>query len=172
MTTYLTIHCADRATEHCAVRTTRAAVREINHCLSLAGRGDLAIPEQPYGNRFVTDDFRDEIACRLGEDGNTGAESILPITTTDSPTGWDIAEHIDWVVWDAGRLTQIASIAAGLSSSGQVTVDRLDVLADEMMICIVEGGDHDNVIRTYLRLAGNRWRDALSAVLQPVAATT
>lgn len=117
---YVTIYAADRCTEVCACSDRLSAIVEINQQLHLAGRPDLCIDLAEFGNAPVTDEFRDDISRRLGEDPDTGTDAILPLAYTADCRGWDVCEHL--AKPSAENLRWLANVATGRSSGG-LTID-------------------------------------------------
>jgi hypothetical protein len=122
---YVTIYAADRSTEVCACPDRLSAVVEINHQLQLAGRPDLCIDLTEFGNSPVTDEFRDDISRRLGEDPDSGAEAILPLACTADCRDWDVCEHLARP--SAENLRWLANVATCRNSGGLTIYSWPDV---------------------------------------------
>ena len=135
---YVTIYAADRSTEVCACPDRLSAVVEINQQLHLAGRPDLSIDLTEFGNAPVTDEFRDDISRRLGEDPESGAEAILPLAYTADCRGWDVCEHLARP--SAGLLRWLANVATGRSSGG-LTIESWPGVDEVRIMGIDDLGD-------------------------------
>jgi hypothetical protein len=155
MPSYLTIHAADRCTEVCAVQTRHSAAREINEQLLRAGRPDLCLNVNYYGDSVVDDEFRDQIARRLGENPDAGEESILPLAFVHDATGWDIHCHLVWPSQDT--LRWMARIALGRTSGyvavhswsdGQILLEAIDDT----------GNGDDRQVKIYVRMTQADWQ--------------
>lgn len=157
---YVTIHAADRCTEVCACPDRLSAVVEINQQLHLAGRPDLCIDETMFGNAPVTDEFRDDISRRLGEDPDTGAEAILPLAYTADCRGWDVCEHLAHP--SAENLRWLANVATGRSSGG-VTIDTWSEPDYHVRIMGIDDRGDGTQHRLSVAMSRQEWRRLLAS---------
>jgi hypothetical protein len=157
MSSYLTIHAADRCTEVCAVQTRHSAAREINEQLCRAGRPDLCLNVNDYGDSVVDEEFRDQIARMLGENPDSREESIIPLAFVNHATGWDIHCHLAYP--SQGTLRWMARIVRG-NTSGYVAVNSL---ADGHIILeAIDGSEsHSRQIKIYVRMTRSEWQSWL-----------
>jgi hypothetical protein len=156
---YVTIYAADRSTEVCACPDRLSAVVEINQQLHLAGRPELSIDLTEFGNAPVTDEFRDDISRRLGEDPDSGGEAILPLAYTADCRGWNVCEHL---AHPSGQnLRWLANVATGRSSGG-LTIDSWPDVDHVRVMGIDDLGDGTQH-RLSVAMPREEWRRLLAS---------